>query len=206
MSAARRSGRRSGTPDTRSAILTAARELFAHNGFDTTSVRAVAARAGVDAALVHHYFGTKRDLLRAAIEMPVNPDQVLGPVMAAPDAELGHALARAVLTIWDGEAREAGVALIKANITAPEPELLRSFLSEFVLTAIGDRVDDPPGSARLRAGLVATQIFGLIGMRYILGVAPIASMSIDELVAHVGPTLQHYLTGELPGTTGTDED
>ena len=71
-------GRRPGAPDTRAAVLAAARAAFAAKGFGGTTIRAVAADAGVDPALVHHYFGTKDDLFLAAMELPVDPREVIG--------------------------------------------------------------------------------------------------------------------------------
>lgn len=88
----RRPGRPAGSSDTRERILSSARELFAHNGIDRTSIRAVAAKAGVDAALVHHYFGTKQQLFAAAIHIPIDPMVIIGPIREAPVEELGYKL------------------------------------------------------------------------------------------------------------------
>lgn len=96
-----RTGRRPGNADTRLAILDAARVRFAGTGFDKTSIRAIAADADVDPALVHHYFGNKQQLFAAAVDFPVDPDTTLLAVDAAPLDELGQTIVRAVVTVWD---------------------------------------------------------------------------------------------------------
>ncbi|GAC68690.1 TetR/AcrR family transcriptional regulator [Gordonia soli] len=198
MSVPRRSGRRPGDPDTRSTILDAARELFARNGVDKTSVRAIAADAGVDPALVHHYFGTKNALFLAAVQIPIDPATILEPLASTPVEELGPALVRGILGVWDGESQPALIALIKANLSAPDAGLLRTFVAEIVLGHLRPRVDEPAGSAASRTVLAASQIVGLLIMRYVVRLEPLASASRDDLAATVGVTLQRYLTGDLP--------
>src|SRR5919204_863212 len=96
-----RRGRRPGAPDTRATILEAARASFAESGFAGTTIRRVASAAGVDAALVHHYFGTKDDLFLAAMELPVDPRQALAPALADGAEGAGERLLRVFLTLWD---------------------------------------------------------------------------------------------------------
>ncbi|MGB3603789.1 TetR family transcriptional regulator [Gordonia sp. (in: high G+C Gram-positive bacteria)] len=192
----RRRGRRPGAPDTRDAILAAARESFARDGFDKTSVRAIAEAAGVDAALVHHYFGTKRKLFIAAVEIPVDPEQVLSGLMAVEVEDLGRQLILTIVGLWDGDAGPAAVALVKANLSAPDPAMLRSFLTEIVLAAIGERLTSGDHVA-LRTSLTASQLLGVLVSRHILKLDPIATMPLADLADMVGPTLQRYLTGQL---------
>ena len=110
-------GRRPGGPDTRGAILAAARESFAHKGFAGTTIRAVAASAGVDAALVHHYFGSKDDLFLAALEIPVDPRQVVPMVFAEGVDGAGERLLRVFVSVWeDPEARLPLIALVRASL------------------------------------------------------------------------------------------
>ncbi|WP_241385172.1 TetR/AcrR family transcriptional regulator [Rhodococcus sp. CH91] len=196
---ARRPGRRPGTSGARDRILACARESFAANGFDRTTMRAVAAAAEVDAALVHHYFGNKTRLFTEAIALPVDPRDVLAPVYTASDEDLGRALATALLGVWDSEHRDAAVAMFRAQIAAGDSGLIRTFLLEVALEPMLDRIDRPAGTGRLRAELVATQMTGIMLVRYILGFEPLASLSSEQLVDIVAPTLQRYLTGELPG-------
>ncbi|MFD4293838.1 TetR family transcriptional regulator [Rhodococcus sp. NPDC058532] len=192
-----RTGRRPGSSGTRDAILGAARSRFAEHGFDRTSVRSIAADAGVDPALVHHYFGTKRALFLAAIAIPADPAMVLAGVADAPVEEIGERFLRAVVGVWESPHREGLLAAFRSAITGESVGLVRSFLTEVVLTEIGHRVDDPVGSADLRASLVASQMAGLMVTRYILELEPLATLPPDRVVHLVAPTLQRYLTGDL---------
>ncbi|WAL47840.1 TetR family transcriptional regulator [Rhodococcus pyridinivorans] len=196
---ARRPGRRPGNSGARDDILASARELFAANGFDKTTVRAVAAGAGVDPALVHHYFGTKLQLFTASIALPVDPRDVLAPVYAAAPEDLGRALVTALLGVWDSPHRDSAVAMFRAQIAGGDSGLIRSFLLEVALAPLFERIDRPVGTGRLRAELVATQMTGIMLVRYIIGLEPLASMPSEQLVQIVAPTVQHYLTGDLPG-------
>ncbi len=193
-----RSGRRPGRSGAKDAILAVARTRFAHSGFDKTSIRAIATEAGVDAALVHHYFGTKRELFVAAIAIPTDPTTVLRPVLAADRQDLGKALVTAIMAVWDSEHGEAVVAAFRSLIAEGDTTLIGSFLMEVVLREIAARVDEPTGSAPVRAGLVASQMSGLLLTRHILKVEPIASMPTEQVIASIAPTLQRYLTGPLP--------
>ncbi|MGX6511508.1 TetR/AcrR family transcriptional regulator [Rhodococcus sp. SJ-2] len=200
----RRPGRRPGTSGARDQILGAARELFAANGFDKTTVRAVAARARVDPALVHHYFGTKIELFTAAIELPVDPREVLAPVYETPIEELGHALASALIGVWESPYRDAAVAMFRAQIAGGDTGLIRTFLLEVALEPLLGRIDMPEGTGRLRAELVATQMTGVMLVRYVLGFEPLASLPSEQLIEIIAPTVQGYLTGELPDGAGSD--
>jgi len=111
----RRPGRPAGASDTRERILASARELFAQNGIDKTSIRAVAAVAGVDPALVHHYYGTKQQLFAAAIHVPIDPMEVLGPLRDTPVDKLGYMLPKVLLPLWDSELG-AGLIATRADL------------------------------------------------------------------------------------------
>lgn len=192
-----RTGRRPGRPDTRETILAVARAKFAAAGFDKTSVRAIATQAGVDSALVHHYFGTKRELFVAAIALPTDPSKVLDRVAAADLEELGATLLGAVLAVWDSENGESVIAAFRGMISGGDTTLISTFLMQIVLKDIADRVDEPQGSAPLRVNLVASQMAGLLVTRHILELEPLASMPTERIIASVAPTLQRYLTGDL---------
>jgi AcrR family transcriptional regulator len=197
VSAPRRSGRRPGEPDTKGQILASARKLFARDGLDRTPIRAVATDAGVDPALVHHYFGTKHKLFLAAIEFPIDPLEVVGPLREVPIDELGATLVRAVLEVWDGEFQESGIAVLRTVIGGPDPTLIRTMLLEVVLAEITERADNPVGTGRLRANLVAAAMLGTVLTRYLLRFEPLTSLPVDDVVANLGPTIQNYLTGPL---------
>jgi AcrR family transcriptional regulator len=188
-------GRRPGSPDTRAAILAGARTLFAANGYAGTSVRAVAAAAGVDAALVHHYFGSKDDLFVAALRVPLDPRDVLLPVAQGGVDGAGERLLRTFLTVWDDEATRLPLLTLVRSVFEPEGRrLVRDGFMRIVLgpVGIGLGVDQP----ERRMSLVASQLIGLVLARYVVEVEPLASAPHDELVAAYAPTLQRYL--EMP--------
>lgn len=193
----RRTGRRPGSPETRERILVSARQLFAHGGMDKTSMRAIAAAAEVDPALIHHYFGSKRDLFLAAIELPVDPQTVIDAFAAAPVDELGTVLVRNLLRLWDGEARDALLAIFRSNLVSGDTTVIRSFILDVMLKDIAPRVDSPQGSGQTRINLVASQVAGLLLTRYLMRFEPLASMTADEVATAVAPTLQRYLTGRI---------
>lgn len=195
----RRPGRPTGASDTRERILTSARELFAQNGIDKTSIRAVAAAAGVDPALVHHYYGTKQQLFAAAIHIPIDPMAVIGPIRETPVEEIGYTLPKLLLPLWDSELGSGFIATIRSILAGNEVSLLRSFLQEIIAVEVGTRVDNPPGTGLIRVQFVASQLVGVVMARYILELDPFKSLPVEQIAETIGPNLQRYLTGDLPG-------
>jgi AcrR family transcriptional regulator len=196
---ARRTGRRPGNPDTRDGILTAAREAFAERGYDAASIRAIATRAGVDPALVHHYFGTKEQLFLAAMRIPVNPVEILRAVSEGGRDGAGERLVRAFLSVWDSPAGVAGAALVRSAVSSEwGARMLREFVNRQILRRVMRMLEmEHEPHAHLRVALVGSQLVGLAMTRYIVKLEPIASTPRETLVAAVGPTLQRYLTGEI---------
>ena len=179
--------------DTRAAILASARDLFAEVGYERASIRGIARRAGVDAALVHHYFGTKDELLAAAVDVPVD----IGAVAEAAfedRARAGEVLIRSVLAIWEvPEFRSRFLGLVRAAVTHPgAASMLREAIVRGPLRDVTRRIDLP--AAQLRAELAATHIIGLMMGRHVLQIEPLASATPDELARAIGPALQRYLT------------
>lgn len=204
MSPARPRGRRPGAPDTRAQILEAALALFAERGFERATVRAIAARAGVDPAMVHHYFGTKEDLLTAAITLPAEVSAITGLIRDGTLAE-AEAMVRALLAVWDDpHVRATMQALLRAGMSHQRAAAaLRVAFADQTALRIAEALggDD----AELRAGLVGTQITGLALLRIIIGFEPIADAEAEVLVAAVAPTIHRYLVGDLgapPASTG----
>jgi len=200
-----RTGRRPGVSGTREAILDAARRAFAEQGYQRATIRGVAELAGVDPALVHHYFGTKQELFVAAVRLPVNPVEQLASVLADDPDQVGQRLVETFLSIWDHAADQSPLlALIRSAVADEQAAaLLREFITEEVLGPIARRVGSP--DARLRATLAGSQLIGLAMARYIVRVEPLASTPAAEVAAIVGPTVQRYLTGDvtLPAAAGS---
>jgi AcrR family transcriptional regulator len=196
--AIRRSGRRPGNQDTRQDILAVARDVFAEKGFDKASIRAIATAAEVDPALVHHYFGTKDKLFLEAMEMPINPVELVPKALDGPREEAGERLVRLLLSVWDSPAGVAAVAMLRSAMSNEwTARLLREFIITQVLRRAIIELGIPQSEVPMRASLVATQIGGLAMVRYVLKVEPVASADPETLVRAIGPTVQRYLTEEI---------
>jgi AcrR family transcriptional regulator len=199
-----RTGRRGGDSGTREAILDAARARFAAHGYDGATIRRIAADAGVDPALVHHFFGTKERLFAAAVRLPVVPGELIGSALAAgagdPGGSLGEHLVMTALSAWDvAEIRDTFLGLLRSAATSEQALImLREFVTEAIvgrLSAAAKTAD--PVEARYRAARVASQVVGLGIARQVLGLGPLADAGRAELAAAVGPTLDRYLSGDL---------
>lgn len=194
----KRPGRPAGNSNTRERILASSRELFACNGIKNTSIRAVAAAAGVDSALVHHYFGTKEQLFAAAIHIPIDPMDVVGPLREVPVDELGHRIPSILLALWDSEIGASFIATLRSILAGSQANLFRTFIEDVIAVEVGPRVDSPIGSGIIRIQFVASQLVGVVMARYILGLEPFASLPAQLVADTVAPNLQRYLTGDLP--------
>ena len=187
-------GRRPGDPeDTKADILVAARALFGEVGFERATIRAIAERADVDPALVIHHFASKQKLFLAAHEFPFDPADLFAEVEALPAGERGEAIARVYLTgIF--AAGSPGLSLLR---TAATNEDAARMLSEFVSSALlvhADRLAPGPDGRR-RMALAGAQLVGLVFGRSILQLEPLVDADLDELIAAVGPVIQHHLDG-----------
>ena len=192
-----RTGRPPGGTRNREAILAAAARQFSELGYDRTSMRAVAAEAGIDQALIAHYFGSKHELFIAAVEFPLDPAKILPEVLAGDRTSIGERLARVQLTLLeDPDARRRLTGLVRAAASEPEAaRMLREFLMRAVIGPVAQALgsDEP----ELRVNLVGSQIIGLVMARYIVEVEPLASLPAERIVDMIAPTLQRYLTHPL---------
>jgi AcrR family transcriptional regulator len=190
-----RTGRRPGRQDTKDAILAAARDAFAEKGFDGASIRYIATGAGVDPALVHHYFGTKDQLFLAAMQIPMDPGKIIPQLAAAGMNGLGERLVRTFIGIWDSPAGAAGVALLRSAVRNEfAARMLREFITTQIMRRVLTHLDLDPAEIPTRASLVASQIIGLAMMRYVIKLEPLASAAPDAVAAAIGPTLQRYIS------------
>lgn len=195
--AERRTGRRRGDSGTREAIRAAAAEQFAAQGFQATTMRGVATAAGVDAALVHHFFGTKEKLFVAATEFPIDPSEVVAGLVAAGVDGLGERVVRTLLGVFDslGDANPMIGLIRSAAAHPPAAQALREFLGRAVLDRVAAAVQtDRP---QLRAALCASQVVGILVARHVIALPALVEADVDTLVAAYGPALQHYLTDDL---------
>lgn len=192
-----RTGRRPGSSGARERILEAARHRFAEHGLDGTSMRDVAADAGVDPALIHHYFGTKQRLFIAAVELPFEPDRLRPILINGPKEETGERFIRFFLSIWDDpQTQQPLKSVLRSAISddgaaAMIREVVVARVMQPMVAALG--VPDPA----LRVTLLASQVLGLALLRYLIAVEPLASADAETLVQLYAPTLQRYLVEPL---------
>jgi AcrR family transcriptional regulator len=179
-------------------VLAAARAEFLERGYEAASVRSVARRAGVDPGTVRHWFGDKSHLFTASLGMAdVNPADVVRSAVDGPVERLGERLVRAVVTVWDTDGGDSVRLVVPAVMADPTLRgLLPQFLGAEVLAPLVRRLD--VADARLRTSLVASQMAGMLLTRYLVPVEPLAGESPERVAALVGPTVQRYLTGDLP--------
>jgi AcrR family transcriptional regulator len=194
-----RPGRWRSGAQSRQRILETARALFLQHGYAGTTVRGVAAEAGVDPAMVFYFFDTKQGLFSAALEMPADVPSAIQAVFVDGLDGVGERLIRTLLENLDKSDRTPLTMLIRSAPTHDRSEaLLREFIDREIIGLLSAAIDTP--DAALRAGMVAVQILGLTVARYIVGIEPIASATVEEVVATFGPIVQCCLTGpaDLP--------
>jgi AcrR family transcriptional regulator len=182
---------------TRELIADAARTLFAEQGYDRASVRAVATLAGVDPRLVTHHFGTKQELFVAAVGLPVAPETITAHLAGDPD-QLGERLARLMISLLSDEAvRQRMVGLIRSATAEPAAaQLLRETVGRQLLGPLAAAL--PLADAPVRVALVGAQLIGLVVVRYVVGIDAAAQADPEDLVRLLAPVLQHYLGGSVP--------
>ncbi|GAA0580004.1 TetR/AcrR family transcriptional regulator [Kribbella sandramycini] len=191
-----KAGRRPGGPDTRGEILGAARKTFADNGFTATSIRAVARAAGVDAALVHHYFDSKDELFIEAMALPVDPRAIAAAILDGPPDELGRRIATVFLGVWEStdDGRQRMKAIFRSVVGNDEvARMMREGITSLIIEPVSRSLGVP--DAHLRTSMVATQLIGLAIARYLVGLEPVASADLPTIIDRLAPVLQHHLTG-----------
>ncbi len=193
----KRRGRRAGGEDTRTALLDAAREVFIERGYEGATVRSIAAKAGVDAAMVNHWFGGKENLFaKAVLQLPFDPTALVERLLDGPPEQTGERIARNFVGIWDASGGGPFAALVR-SVTSHEG--VASAMREFFLNNVFAKIIEGLGVDRveLRASLCASQVIGMGIIRYVVKFEPFASADVDTVAAAVGPNLQRYLTGDI---------
>lgn len=158
----------------------------------------IASDADVDPALVMHYFGNKVDLFGAAMHLPLTPTKAIAELTDVEPDKLGEGIVRTITTVWDHpDGLAVWLGLLRSAASDQKAALmLKEFLTTAILQPIAATLDDDDADYRL--SLVASQVVGVGVARFVIGLEPLASASNDELVAAIAPTLQRYLTGDLP--------
>jgi AcrR family transcriptional regulator len=192
----KRRGRRQGEPVSRDVVLAAAKQRFAREGFEKTTLRAIAHDAHVDPSMVLYLFGSKVELFRESMRLILDP-QVLVAAMTESDGDIGSRMVRAYMGIWEtpDTADSMRAMLQSATSNSDAHEAFRDFMQSYVLTAVSEVLGGGE-QARLRAMLAASQLVGVAILRYIMQVPPLATLSGDEIVRLIAPTLTRYLTAD----------
>lgn len=195
-----RVGRRPGTAQTRESILAAARYAFAERGYGGVTIRQIAAAAAVDPALVHHYFTTKDQLFRTALRSAVDPERLLSALFAGDRETFGERMVVRFLALWEGGAGANAAALLRTAVTGePVAHLVREVVLPTVAGQLVERLGVDPAEAPVRTTLIASQLSGLVTTRYVLKLPPMANAPAEWVASVIGPTIQRYGTGDLPG-------
>ena len=197
-----RTGRRAGDSGTREAILRAAREQFAERGYEGATIRAIAAAASVDPALVHHFYGTKERLFAAAMQLPFVPSEAITAALANRPAgqPAGAYLVRTALSLWDSPGvRDAFVGILRSALTSDQAAtMLREYVTGAILAPVASLASGTdPRQTPFRTALVGSHMLGLALARYVLQFPPLATADADALAAAIGPTIDRYLTGDI---------
>jgi AcrR family transcriptional regulator len=177
---------------TREAIEAAARELFAANGFERTTVRDIGARARIDPSMIIRYYGGKDGLFARV----TTPNLDLPDLNEVDTTRIGETLVRHFLAQWEGAETDGAMPVLLRSAASNEAaaERLRQMFAAQVLPALART--GPPDTAARRAGLVASQLLGLALTRYVLRLPPVVAMPADFIVRTIGKTIQRYATGE----------
>ncbi|UXN31717.1 TetR family transcriptional regulator [Glutamicibacter sp. M10] len=191
----RPTGRRSGDSGTKEAILDAARELFSQRGYDSTSIRTIATSAGVDPALIRHFFGDKATLFATTLTEHTTIPQRLGNAFLGDPAHIGSRVVDTYLHLWEEEeTRHIMLALVRSASTS-------NSAADMLKTVLGSRMRGVPQLSEAdpdqskRVALAAAHMLGIGFTRYVIQLPDISSRTHEEIVAEVGPTIQRYLTG-----------
>lgn len=192
----RRRGRRQGEPVSRDVVLAAAKNRFATDGYERTTLRAIARDAHVDPSMVLYLFGSKLDLFRESLRLILDPERLVEALSEA-GGDVGSRMVRVYLQIW--ESPETGPSMVvmlqSATSNSEAHEAFRTFMQTYVLAAVSGVLGGDE-HARLRAMLAATTLVGTAVLRYVMKIPPLATIPTEDLVALLAPTVTRYLTAD----------
>jgi AcrR family transcriptional regulator len=195
----KRRGRRQGDPVSREVVLAAAKARFATEGYEKTTLRAIADDAHVDPSMVLYLFGSKADLFRESLRLIIDPGNLVAALAGGPDddPDIGTRMVRTYLRIWESpDTGPSMVAMLQSATSNPDAhDAFRAFIQNYVLTAVSGALGGGEQDS-LRAMLAASQLVGTAILRYVMKVPPLATLSGDELVRLIAPTVTRYLTAD----------
>jgi AcrR family transcriptional regulator len=195
----RRRGRRQGEPVSRDVVLAAAKRRFAVEGYEKTTLRAIAGDAHVDPSMVLYLFGSKEQLFRESLRLIIDPDVLVAALTGGPDDEpdIGTRMVRTYLNIWEEPDTAASMRAMLQSATSNTDahDAFRGFMQNYVLTAVSGVLGGGE-QARLRALLAATSLVGTAMLRYIIEVPPLVMLPVDDVVRLIAPTVTRYLTAD----------
>ncbi len=180
-------------------MLSAAKTRFARDGYEKTTLRAIADDARVDASMVLYLFGSKEQLFRESLRLVIDPD-VLVAALTGDDgdgADIGTRMVRTYLGVWEApdSAETMRAMLASATSNTDAHAAFREFMQGYVLTAVSG-VLGGGGQARLRAMLAASSLVGTAMLRYVIEVPPLSELAAEDVVRLVAPTVTRYLTAD----------
>jgi AcrR family transcriptional regulator len=181
-------GRRPGENATRAEILAAARKLFAENGYNRTTVRSIGAAAGVNAAMVHYFFGGKEQVFVAALALPVDPAQVVPVLLDGPREQFGQRVASFLMSLWTSpQARPALLVMLRSIV---DNEQAATMMREFFSTVVIERAADALGVPGFRVAAAASQAVGLMWFRFVVAVEPLAKADEAQVAEQLAAMIQ----------------
>lgn len=191
-----RRGRRQGDPVSRDAVLAAAKQRFAAEGYEKTTLRAIASDAHVDASMVLYLFGSKADLFRESLRLILDPD-VLVAALEGPAEKIGERMVRVYLKMWESPDTAASMRVMLQSATSNSDAhvAFRTFMQDYVLAAVSGVLGGGE-QARLRAMLAASNLVGTAMLRYVMAVPPMATLDGEDVVRLLAPTVTRYLTAD----------
>ena len=189
-----RTGRRPGREDTKGSILAAARAEFGARGYHQATIRGIAAGAGVDPALIHHYFGSKDDLFAASIDLPLRPAEIAETILAGGLESAGRNITTLFFTVWENPAtRDPLMAVLRGAFgTEQGAAVLREFFGTAMLGRVAPQIGGP--DAELRASLAVSHLIGVAVLRYVVGFPALVKVPVAQLVDTLSPRIQAYFT------------
>jgi AcrR family transcriptional regulator len=195
----KRRGRRQGEPVSRDVVLAAAKRRFAAEGYEKTTLRAIARDAHVDPSMVLYLFGSKEELFRESLRLIIDPEVLVAALRGDRDGDpdIGTRMVRTYLNIWETPDTAASMRTMLQSATSNSDahDAFRDFMQSYVLTAVSGVLGGGE-QARLRSLLAASSLVGTAMLRYVMEVPPLATLSADEVVKLIAPTVTRYLTAD----------